>query len=87
MEFETVLKDIQQQIKHELIKKGVPTWNLNYDTSQGMIKKSPSDVLFIIIHINHGIINAFKDVPGPKRLDLDYERVITLVAYYSMITN
>ena len=53
MEFETVLKDIQQQIKHELIKKGVPTWNLNYDTSQGMIKKSPSDVLFTIIHINH----------------------------------
>ena len=87
MKFEMVLKDIQQQIKHDLIKKGVSTWNLNYDTSQGTIKKSPSDVLFIIIHINHGIINAFKNVPGPGRLDLDYKRVITLVAYYYMITN
>lgn len=87
MEFETVLKDIQQQIKIDLVKKGVPTWNLNYDTSQGTIKKSPSEVLFAIRHVNHGIINAFKNVPGPERLDLDYKRVITLVAYYYMITN
>lgn len=87
MEFEAILKDIQQQIKIDLVKKGVPTWNINYDTSQGILKKSPSDVLFIIIHVNHGIVNAFKNVPGPERLDLDYKRVITLVAYYYMITN
>lgn len=87
MEFETVLKDIQQQIKIDLVKKGVPTWNLNYDTSQGAIKKSPSEVLFAIRHVNHGIVNAFKNVSGPERLDLDYKRVITLVAYYYMIIN
>lgn len=87
MEFETVLKDIQQQIKNDLVKKGVPTWNLNYDTSQGAIKKSPSEVLFAVRHLNHGIVNAFKNVSGPGQLDLDYKRVIVLVAYYYMITN
>lgn len=87
MKFETVLKDIQQQIKIDLVKKGVPTWNLNYDTSQGAIEKSPSGILFAIRHVNHGIVNAFKNVSGPQRLDLDYERVIVLVAYYYMITN
>lgn len=87
MEFETTLKDIQQQIKHDLIKQGIPTWNINYDTAQGTIGKTASDVLFTIIHVNHQIVNALENVSGPERLDLDYERVITLVAYYHMIIN
>ena len=87
MEFETTLKDIQQQIKHDLIKQGIPTWNINYDTAQGAIGKTASDVLFTIIHVNHQIVNAFENVSAPERLDLDYERVITLVTYYHMITN
>ena len=87
MEFETTLKDIQQQIKHDLIKQGIPTWNTNYDTAQGTIEKTASDVLFTIISVNYQIISAFKNVPGPEQLDLDYKRVIALTAYYHMITN
>lgn len=89
MKFETMLKNIQQQIKNDLVKKGVPTWNINYDTYQGMLKKSPSGILSAVIHINHEIVDAFKNVskPEPEQLGLDYKRVITLVAYYHMITN
>lgn len=84
MNFEEQLNTLKDEISKEL-SNDIPTYKENYDTAKGAVKPTQADLIFAIIHINKGTVNAFQNESEVINVIPEFERLLVLATYYDKL--